>query len=173
MGYEYSVKHDTGNLSINSKKASGMGGKAPEVLSTGSWDCDTSPIKKECAVITDEVKKKSYSILTEFINSINNQDIETLKLKFSVNENIFKEIKENLQDYFGEQYSIEIAPFQVAFEKNKKNRPNIDIYEMNEPNVFGLECIIWLNKKPQEPVLHVEVFGGVQNLNLRYKYIGS
>ena len=123
-------------------------------------------------MINEGFKKELYSLLVEFIKMINNRDSNNMRKKFFINEEVFEEIIENLSEYFGEDFAIDIAPYQKAFERYK-NRQNIDIYEMNESGVFGIECVIWRNEKPQEPILHAEVFGKSKDLKLRYKYIGS
>ena len=123
-------------------------------------------------MINEEFKRQLYYLLVQFIKMTNNRDSDGIKNKFSINEEVFEEIIENLGEYFGKSFIIDIAPYQKAFEKHR-NHQNIDIYEINEHGVFSVECIILFNGKPQEAILHAEVFGKIEDLKLRYKYIDS
>lgn len=119
------------------------------------------------------LKNKIYDILNDFVKAINEKNTNELKEKFSVDQYIFDEIIKNLNEYFGEQLPIQISPLEKFSEINDGERPNIDIFEMNEPQTWGIECVIWRNGEPQEAILHVEVFGEIDDLEFRYKYIGS
>ena len=124
-------------------------------------------------MITDELKKKSYELLKQFIEAVNSRDQSILKERFNINNEIFCEIIENLEEYFGENFSIEPPPYEGAFEKNARNEPDISLFEMNEPGNFGIECAIWMNKKYQEPILHAEISKNTGDWEFIYKYIGS
>ncbi len=79
-----------------------------------------------------------------------------------------------IRDYYpNEKFSLGVAPFESAFATKNSKRPNIELFEMNERNRWGAECVLWVNGKPSEPILHVEFFRQASDLKLQYKYIGS
>ncbi|AWU98422.1 hypothetical protein DM992_01720 [Burkholderia sp. JP2-270] len=100
-------------------------------------------------------------------------DKHLLGSTFGVTEPILDEICESLDDYFGRKPSISLAPIEVAFSGKKGSRPYIDLFEMDDGQSWGAECILWVDGKAQEPILHVELSGKSDDLNLKYKYIDS
>lgn len=124
-------------------------------------------------MITEILKKNVYNLLEKFVKAVNERNQEELRNNFFVDSEVFEEMLENLEGFFGEKFTIGIAPFDVAFKSHKGGRSNIDIFEMNSPDSWGIECIIWENNSPKEPILHAEVSGEKNNLQLMYKYIGS
>ncbi|KVF70246.1 hypothetical protein [Burkholderia vietnamiensis] len=116
---------------------------------------------------------EAYALISEFMGSVNAMDKATLQARFGVTEPVLDEICESLNDYFGRKPDIALAPEGVAFSGKIGSRPYLDLYEMNDANTWGAECVIWVDGKAAEPVLHVELFGEGSNLGLRYRYIGS
>jgi len=119
------------------------------------------------------VDGKVYAVISEFMISVNSMDTVTLQEKFGVTAPILDEMVECLSDYFGRKLDIGLAPADVAFSGKIGSRPYIDVYEMNDAKIWGVECVIWVDGKAAEPILHVELFDNDGNLGLRYKYIGS
>lgn len=124
--------------------------------------------------MNDEFRAQAYKLLSEFIRAINQDDRQELKNQFNVSEALAEEIQEMVREYYpNEKFSLGIAPFESAFSTEKSKRPNIEFFEMNDSSRWGAECVLWINNKPSEPILHVEFFGQTSNLKLQYKYIGS
>ncbi len=48
-----------------------------------------------------------------------------------------------------------------------------DLYETNEPGFWRADCVMWVDGKPQEPTLHVELSRPDGELRLRHNYIGA
>lgn len=120
-----------------------------------------------------EFEGKVYAAISEFMNSVNSMDKAALHEKFGVTVPVLEEICECLNDYFGRKPDISLAPADVAFSGKVGSRPYVDLYEMNDASTWGVECVIWVDGKATEPILHVELFDDDGKLGLRYKYIGS
>lgn len=120
-----------------------------------------------------EFETKAYTIISEFMDSVNFLNKKELHEKFGVTEPILEEICECLDDYFGQKPIISLASKDIAFSGKVCSRPYIDVYEMNDAHTWGVECVIWVGSKAAEPILHVELFDNDGNLGLRYRYIGS
>jgi len=124
--------------------------------------------------MNDEFRAQAYKLLSEFIRAISQDDRQELKNQFNISEALAEEIQEIVREYYpNEKFSLGIAPFESEFSTEKSKRPNIEFFEMNDSSRWGAECVLWINNKPSEPILHVEFFGQPSNLKLQYKYIGS
>ncbi|MPV70041.1 hypothetical protein [Burkholderia sp. BE17] len=123
--------------------------------------------------MTPSLNDQAYKVISEFLGALNSMDKHLLESTFGVTEPILDEICESLDDYFGRKPSISLAPIEVAFSGKKGSRPYIDLFEMDDGQSWGAECILWVDGKAQEPILHVELSGKSDGLNLKYKYIGS
>lgn len=122
----------------------------------------------------NEFRFEVYKLLAEFIRLLNINDQRGLEDKFNVCNALAEEIQEVIREYYpGEGVSLGIAPFELAFLREKFKRPNIQLFEMNDGNGLGAECVLWVDGKSSEPILHVEFFEQDSNLKLQYKYIGS
>jgi len=116
---------------------------------------------------------QTYKVISEFLDALNSMDTQVLESRFGVTEPILDEICEMLDDYFGRKPRLSLAPIEVAFSGKKGSRPYIDLFEMDGGQSWGVECIIWVDGKAEEPILHVELSGSSNDLKLKYKYIGS
>ncbi|MGG1949374.1 hypothetical protein AB1286_31935 [Trinickia sp. NRRL B-1857] len=114
-----------------------------------------------------------YKVISEFLDALNSMDGRTLESRFGVTEPILDEICESLDDYFGRKPDIRLAPIEVAFSGQRGEKPYVDLFEMDDGQSWGAECVLWVNGKAEEPILHVELRGASDKLNLQYKYIGS
>ncbi|WP_186204445.1 hypothetical protein [Burkholderia gladioli] len=123
--------------------------------------------------MNSSLNNRVYKEIYEFLDAVNSMDKELLKSRFNVSEPILEEICESLEDYFGEKSSVGLAPIEKAFSGKKGSRPYIDIFEMGGDKSWGAECVLWVGGKATEPILHVELLGTNDGLNLKYKYIGS
>ncbi|WP_412022578.1 hypothetical protein [Burkholderia cepacia] len=112
-------------------------------------------------------------LFSELLGAINSMDKHLLESAFDVTEPILDEICESLDDYFGQKPSISLAPIEVAFSGKKGSGPYIDLVEMDDGQSWDAECILWVDGAAQEPILHVELSGKSDDLNLKYRYIGS
>jgi hypothetical protein len=116
---------------------------------------------------------QAYKVISEFLDVLNSMDKRVLESKFGVTEPILDEICESLDDYFGRKPRISLAPIEVAFSGKQGSRPYIDLFEMDDGQSWGTECVLWVDGKAEEPILHVELSGSGDDLKLKYKYIGS
>ncbi|RQS50809.1 hypothetical protein [Burkholderia sp. Bp8986] len=116
---------------------------------------------------------RAYKVISEFLDAINSMDKRTLESKFGVAEPILDEICESLNDYFGRKPSIGLAPIELAFSGKRGSRPYIDLFEMDGGQSWGAECVLWMDGRAEEPILHVELCKTRDELNLKFKYIGS
>ncbi|WP_414444861.1 hypothetical protein [Burkholderia sp. 22PA0106] len=116
---------------------------------------------------------EAYALVSEFVNYINVMDKENLRDKFGITKPIFDEICECLSEYFLTNSIVSLVLEDVAFSGKIGSRPYVDLYEMNDFGVWGLECVIWVDGKITELILHVELFKKGSGLDFRYKYIGS
>lgn len=116
---------------------------------------------------------RAYKVISEFLDALNSMDKRALESKFGVTEPIRAEICETLEDYFGTKPSISLAPIEVAFSGKSESRLYIDLFEMDDGQSWGAECVLWVDGKAEEPILHVELGGPSDGLSLKYKYIGS
>ena len=124
--------------------------------------------------MNDEFRAQAYKLLDEFIGAVSRDDWQELNNHFDVSEALAEEIQEMIHEYYpNEDFSLGIAPFGSAFSKEKRKRPDIELFEMNDGDRWGVECVLWVNGKPSEPILHVELFWKASDLRLQYKYIGS
>lgn len=126
------------------------------------------------AEMNTSLNDPAYKAISEFLNALNTMDKRTLESRFGVTEPILDEICESLDDYFGRKPDISLAPIEVAFSGKRGARPYIDLFEMDDRQSWGAECVLWVDGKAEkEPILHVELRRASDNLDLRYKYIGS
>jgi hypothetical protein len=116
---------------------------------------------------------RAYKAISEFLDALNSMDKGALESKFGVTEPILDEICESLDDYFGRKPNVGLAQIDVAFSGKSGTRPYIDLFQMNDGQSWGAECVLWVDGKVAEPILHVELRGAIDELNLKYKYIGS
>ena len=122
----------------------------------------------------DKFRIHAHKLLDEFVRAIDKCDQQELKDQFNVSQALVEEILEIIREYHpGEKFSLGVAPFEFAFSAGKSKRPNIELFKMNDENRWGAECVLWVNDKPSEPILHVELFEQAPDLRLQYKYIGS
>ncbi|SAI25760.1 Uncharacterised protein [Bordetella ansorpii] len=119
------------------------------------------------------VEFEVYALISCYVRALNDEDRIMLQARFGVGEPIVQEITESLDGYFGRRPDIGLAPSDVAFSGKRGSQPFIDLYETNEPGFWGADCVIWVDGKPQEPTLHVELSKPDGELRLRHKYIGS
>ena len=105
-----------------------------------------------------EFETKAYAAIFEFMDSVNAMDRARLREKFGVTEPALEEICECLNDYFGRKPDIGLASEGIAFSGKIGARPYVDLYEMNDPHTWGVECVIWVDGKAVEPILHAELW---------------
>ena len=105
----------------------------------------------------ENFKKNVYMKICEFLTAVNLKDLTVLAKVFFVSSTIFDEIQESLFEYFNEIPVLEIALLENIFLNNNFNRPYLDIYKMNAENTWGVECVLFVENKEQEPILHFEI----------------
>ena len=118
-------------------------------------------------------REEAYAVIAEFVEALKDNDVPTLTGRFGLPAAVLEEIVEVLSDYFSDGYpALGIAPLDLAF-NGSKGRPNIEIFQMNDAEHWGVECILWKDGAPAEPILHVELDTSHEAVVLSYKYIGS
>lgn len=123
--------------------------------------------------MSEELRKLMYEKLTNFLRIVSAGDADLLFDIFGISKPILDEIEESLIEYFNNIQPMSLAPYDVAFNKKGKDRPFFDAFEMNDPNFIGVECVIFVNEKETEAILHVEFEKNEDDLNFKFKYIGS
>lgn len=116
---------------------------------------------------------EAYAVIAEFLDALNSMNHATLESSYGVSATLFTEISECMHDYFGKWPDARLAPLDIAFSGKKNGRPYIDIFPTNQSGVWKAECILWVEGKVQEPILHVQLIETDGRLRLRYEYIGS
>jgi hypothetical protein len=117
---------------------------------------------------------KIYEILKDFVRAVDKDDRQRLREEFDISANLAEEIHEMIAEYYpGDKFSLGISPFELAFSKEGVTRPGVELFEMNESDRWGVECVLWNKGVPSEPILHVEFLDAPSGLKLSYKYIGS
>jgi len=119
------------------------------------------------------LKEIAYQIIRDFLNALTHKDVQTLRTKFHITDALLLEINEEILIYFSECVVLSLAPKNLAFSKSNTGRVPFDLYEMNEANTWGVECVLWGDSEESEAVLHIELSGETDNLEFSYKYIGS
>lgn len=115
-----------------------------------------------------------HELLDEFVQSIDRDDRRVLQRKFDVSETVAEEIRESIYGYYpAGNFSLGIAPLELAFSKGKDGRPNIEFFRMLDEISWGAECVIWNKGEPGEAILHVDFVCEKRELKLRYRNIDS
>ena len=61
-------------------------------------------------MITEILKKNVYNLLEKFVKAVNERNQEELRNNFFVDSEVFEKMLENLEGFFGEKFTIGIAP---------------------------------------------------------------
>jgi hypothetical protein len=123
-----------------------------------------------------EKRNIAYEMVCEFLNALNKSDFGLLNRKFGISDAVYKEIQEIVvQGYFtdfGESLNLSPPPLDIAF-IHKGSRVPFKVYEMNQENAWGIECLLWNNGEKSEPTAHFDLFKEGENFRLGYRYTGS
>ena len=105
----------------------------------------------------NSLRQDIYNATSEFIDLLNAKDSRLLSDKFGISEPVSLELFEILGDYFDEGIpSLNAPPIDKAFADKIKGKIPFEIYEMNEPGTWGVDCSLWSNEIPVEPILHLQ-----------------
>lgn len=113
------------------------------------------------------------SMINDFCSLINaNKDDEAIK-RFGISKEIINEIREVITDYFGKWQKI--YPLDISKQSEaRENKPLFNVFEMNQSNTFGVECVLVdENKNETELIFHAEFVAINDGYKMNYKYIGS
>jgi hypothetical protein len=124
--------------------------------------------------MNSEFKRSIYDIACKFIELINTKNTRLLADEFGVSESVSLELFEILGDYFdGAIPSLSAPPIDKAFSRKIQGKIPFDIYEMNNPDTWGVDCSLWVDGNSVEPILHLQFSKSKEDLIFHYKYIGS
>jgi hypothetical protein len=101
-------------------------------------------------------KEKAYALMCNFIEAINEADLDRLEREFGVGKDVYEEIVEGLSGYYETMPRWTAPPIDIAL-RNENGKPmNYEFFEMNTPGVWGIECRLWCNGSRAEPILRAE-----------------
>lgn len=95
-----------------------------------------------------------------------------LQREFSINCSVIDEIYESIDDYYGPEVKLSIATLADAGYVLLGGRSLIDFYPMSD-GCLGVECVLLIDGKVGEAILHVEFSIDADKCDLKYRYIGS
>ncbi len=114
-----------------------------------------------------------YDLVREFINYVDARDIELLKEKFGLTDEIIEELYEGLACYYNKIPGISILPFDKALAEVNNEQKNFDFFKFNEAECWGVDCKILADGKLDEPIFHFRICMKNDKYILQYLYIGS
>lgn len=120
----------------------------------------------------NSVEQLAYNKLERFVEGISNRDSSVLQREFSINPSVIDEIYESIDDYYDSGVKLSIATLAVAGHVQPGGRRLIDFYRMNDGGL-GVECVLLIDGKVGEAILHAEFSIDGDKCELKYKYIGS
>lgn len=123
--------------------------------------------------ILNDLQRAAYDLLAAFFDAISTEDAAKLETLFSISPAVYSEIRTSLAEYLVETEAISLPSIAFAFKKTGRNRPTIDMFQMNDECSWGIECVIWCDGRPQEPILHAEMIQYGTGYALKFRYIGS
>lgn len=121
-----------------------------------------------------ELQQEIYKAIVRFIGLVNSHDGNLLRSEVGISEPVSSELYEILAEYFNDDIPpLSAPPIEKAFANKINGKVPVDIYELNEPNAWGVDCALWVKGSPVEPILHLQFSKKDEHLYMQYKYIGS
>lgn len=102
---------------------------------------------KQMEILSMQQKENLSYIINNFLFYIKNKEYAKLKDQFFLDKVVCDEIIEELtyHDIFFKELTL--APKNILLTTENVNRAIFDIFEMNEPNEYGVEACIYANNK--------------------------
>ena len=114
-----------------------------------------------------------HSMVLDFLSFIDNHTDDEVARRFNMPKEISEELREIVVDYFGEWRKIVPADIR-DIEKSRENKPIFNVFSMNQPNRYGLDCVLLdASGNETELIFHAEFFLANEEYKMTYKYIGS
>lgn len=113
-----------------------------------------------------------YGLLSAFVRSLDGRDEVAMHNDWRLPGPVISEIFAELDAFFSAGQTISLSPQAGAFAAAANARPMIDAYATHQQTA-GVECVLFADGKPSEAILHAEIAGEGDAMQLLYKYIGS
>jgi hypothetical protein len=114
-----------------------------------------------------------YDLVSEFINVVDTNNVETLKGKFGLISEVVEELNEELDCYYEVRPEINILPFDEAYRCMIEEERGFEIFKFNDVECWGIDCNLVINGKIDEPLFHFRICKNDKEYNLEFLYIGS
>lgn len=123
-------------------------------------------------MITD-FQPTAYTLIRDLAIAMHTNATTLLYTKFNLTDAIWEELQEELDHFYGPERQLGIAPMVQAFDNSTRDRPYIALFPMQEPETWGVECVLWNHGKPSEAILHLKLHHFEAAWMLRYSYLGA
>lgn len=102
---------------------------------------------KQIEILSMQQKENLAYVINDFLSYIKNKEYAKLKNQFFLDKVVCDEIIEELTDHEIFFKELTLAPKNILLAAENINRAILDIFEMNEPNEYGVEACIYANNK--------------------------
>jgi len=120
------------------------------------------------------IRHAIYTATARIVTLIGARDDGSLKREFGMSAAVCAELFEMLAAYFDDAPpAISVPPLDTAFGATVRGKIPVDIYAMNAPATWGVDCSLWIDGAPVEPVLHLRFAHIAGRLTLQHQYIDS
>ena len=115
-----------------------------------------------------------YTATARIVALIGARDGRSLKEEFGMPEPVAEELFEVLAGYVDDAPpAISAPPHETAFGAPVRGKIPVDIYAMNAPATWGVDCSLWIDGAPVEPVLHLRFANIAGRLTQQHQNIES
>lgn len=122
--------------------------------------------------MTSANKEDGYALAARLLAAINERDCAALQREFGIGEAVASEIFEEVDRYIKAGDMLSLAPLAQSSQAGRGRRPAIDWF-INHAGNLGMECVLLVDGRPCEAILHAEVSSDKGVPRLHYHYIGS
>jgi hypothetical protein len=114
-----------------------------------------------------------HSEISKLLLLIGKNNFTEIVHHFNISKEIVEEIREIIIEYFGEWRDIKPIDF-LKIDVTRKNKPTFEVFEMNELNHFGVECVLVdENEAETDLIFHAEFVKVGNHYKMIYKFIDS
>jgi len=120
--------------------------------------------------------KKAYKLMNDFLDAVNNKDINKLKTEFGIIEDNIIYLYDTLSSYYDKLPKLDILPFEDFYLDATEEQRNSDIFKFNDNECWGIDARVLVDEKIDEPMLHFKLCKNDNNkygYNLEFLYLGS
>lgn len=118
------------------------------------------------------VEQLAYSKVKRFVEGVSNRDSSLLRREFSISLSVIDEICESIDGFYDSGVKLSIANLANAGQVQAGGRSLIDFYPMDD-GALGVECVLLVDGKAGEAILHAEFSIEGDKCELKYRYIGA